>query len=112
MDESLEKLNEKLINVMTILQGNSGNIEQLNHDLSNLKKDVQGKFDDIRKTIDDMQTLKENEVELREKVPYTDMTSLVLELKSCIKSYRSIEKNNSTIEEKLNKVYGRNFFDH
>ena len=86
---------------MAILQGNSDNIEQLKGDLANLKK---VKFDDV-------QTLRENKGELIEKVPDEDMTSLVHELKNCIKSNRSIAKDNSAIKEKLYKVYGKNFLN-
>ena len=105
-------MNEKVAKSMTILQRNSDNIEQLNQDVRSLKRGKPGKFDDIERTNDDSSTLKKNLVEQKEKVPDENMTSLVLELKSCIKSYRNIEKDNSTIKEKLYKVYGRNFFDH
>ena len=71
---------------MTILQSNTDNTEKLNNDLKDLKKDVQGKFDDMKQKIDEMQTLKKNLVDLKEKEPDEDMTSQVLELKSCLKS--------------------------
>ena len=77
----------------------------------NLKKDAQGIFDDMKQMNDDIQTLKKNVMAPKENVPDEDLTSLVLELKSCIKSYRSIEKDNSAIKEKLHKVYGRSFFN-
>ena len=89
---------------MTIVQGNYDNIEQLKDDFTNLKTDMQGKFDD-------MQILRENMVELKEKVPDEDMTSLVQELKDCIKSNQSIERDYSAIKEKVYKVYGRNFLN-
>ena len=89
---------------MTIVQGNYDNIEQLKDDFTNLKTDMQGKFDD-------MQILRENMVELKEKVPVEDMTSLMQELKNSIKSNRSIEKDYSAIKEKLYKVYGKNFLN-
>ena len=95
---------------MTILQRNTDSNEQLNNDLTNLKKDVQRKFNDMQQKIDDMQTLKKTVMDLKEKEPDEDITSLVLELKSSLKSYRNIEKDNSSIKEKLYKVYGRNFF--
>ena len=103
-NESLEQLNDNLIKVMTILEGNSNKIEKLTDDLTNLKTNMQGNIDDI-------QILRENMVEMKEKVPDEDMTSLVQELKSCIKSNRSIDKDNSAIKEKLNKVYGKNFLN-
>ena len=111
IDKALEKVDEKLFKVMTILQRNTDNIEQLNNDLTNLKKDEQGKFDDMKQIIDDMKALRENKDELKEKVPDEDMTSLVHELKNCIKSNRSIAKDNSAIKEKLYKVYGKNFLN-
>ena len=90
---------------MAILQGNSDNIEQLKGDLANLKKDMQRKFDDV-------QTLRENMDELKEKVLEEDKTSLVHELKNCIKSNRSIEKDISAIKVKLYKDYEKNFLNH
>lgn len=110
LNESLEKLNEKLIKVMSLVQVNSDNFKQLSNDLTNLKNDVERKFDDIKRTNYDTQTLMKNMVERKEKVPDEDMSSLVLELKNCIKSYRSIENDNSAIKEKIYQVYGRNFF--
>ena len=101
-NEPFEKLNGNPIKVMALLQGNSDNIEQLKGDLANLKKDMQRKFDDV-------QTLRENMDELKEKVLEEDKTSLVHELKNCIKSNRSIEKDISAIKVKLYKVYGKNF---
>ena len=89
---------------MTILEGNSNKIEKLTDDLTDLKTNMQGKFGD-------MQTLRENMVELKEKVPDEDMTSLAQELKNCIKSNQSIEKDYSAIKEKLYKVYGKNFLN-
>ena len=94
-----------------MLQRNTDNTEQLNNDLTNLKKDVQVKFDDMKQKIDDMQNLKKNVMGPKEKEPDEDMTSLVMELKSCFKSFRNIEKDNSAIKEKLYKVYGRSFFE-
>ena len=102
IDKALEKVDEKLFKVMTILQRNTDNIEQLNNDLTNLKKDEQGKFDDMKQIIDDMKALRKNVDELKEKkVPDEDMTSLAQELKNCIESNRSIEKDSSAIKEKL-----------
>ena len=112
IDKALEKVDEKLFKVMTILQRNTDNIEQLNNDLTNLKKDEQGKFDDMKQIIDDMKALRKNVDELKEKkVPDEDMTSLAQELKNCIKSNQSIEKDYSAIKEKLYKVYGKNFLN-
>ena len=103
-NEPPEKMNENLIKIMTILQGNSDNIEKLKNDLKILKKDVEENSDDTKRTNDNLQSLEKNIAELKEKVPDEEMTSQVMELKSCIKSYRSIEKDNSTIKEKLNKL--------
>ena len=47
-------------------------------------------FDDIKKKNFEAQNVQKNMAELKENIPYEDMTSLVLELKTCIKSYRSI----------------------
>ena len=112
INESFEKLNEKLFKLKTTVEGISDKVEQLNDDVMNLKKDKEGKFDDIKRTNDEKQTLLKNVLEPSEKVPDEDMTSLVLEVKRCIKSYRRMDKDNSAIKEKLYKVYGRNFFDH
>ena len=103
-NEPLEKLNQNLIKIMTILQGNSDNIEKLKSDLKILRKDVEENFDYIKWTNDDLQSLEKNLAELKEKIPDEDMTSLVQELKSCIKSNRSIDKDYSTIKEKLYKT--------
>ena len=113
INEALDKLNEKLYKVMTILQRNTDTTEQLNNDLTSLKKDVQGKFEDMKRVSDEkFENLKKNVMVPKQNVPDEDMTSLVLELKSCIKSCQSIEKDYSGIKEKIHKVYGRNFFDH
>ena len=112
INEALDKLNEKLYKVMTILQRNTDTTEQLNNDLTSLKKDVQGKFEDMKRVSDEkFENLKKNVMVPKQNVPDEDMASLVLELKSCIKSCRSIEKDYSGIKEKIHKVYGRNFFD-
>ena len=78
INEALEKVDEKLIKVMSILQRNTDNIEQLNDDLTNLKKDVKRKFDDMKQKIDDLQTLKENVMDQKEKESEENMMSLVL----------------------------------
>ena len=111
MNESLEKIDEKLSKLMTMVERNSDNFDQLNEEVTNLKKDMHGKFDDMKRIDDDLQTLKKNVMVPKENVPDEDLSSLGLELKSCIKSYRSIEKDNQSIKGKLHKVYGRNFFD-
>ena len=80
---------------------NSGNIEKLKIDLKILKKDVQENFDDTKRTNDGLQSLEKNMAELKEKVPDEDMTFLAQELKNCIESNRSIEKDSSAIKEKL-----------
>ena len=100
-NKPLEKLNENLIKILTILQENSGNIEKLKNDLKILKKDVQENFDDTKRTNDCLQSLEKNMAELKEKVPDEDMSFLAQELKNCIESNRSIEKDSSAIKEKL-----------
>ena len=111
MNKSLQKLNEKLTEVMTTLQENTGKTEQLNNEVTHLKKDVQEKFNDMKRKVDDIQTLKPGVMDPKAIVPDEDMSSLVLELKNCLKSYRNIAKDNSEIREKIYKVYGKNFFD-
>ena len=96
---------------MKLVERNSDNFNRLNEYVTNLKKDMQGKLDDMKRMNDGIHTLKKNVMEPKEKVSDEDLTSLVLELKSCIKSYRSIEKDNSAIKEKLYKVYGKNFLN-
>ena len=87
---SLDRLNEKLMEVMAMMQRNFDNIERMN---------------------DDTMILKEDLVEIKQNLGDTDMKSLKLELKSCLTSYHDIKKDNSVINGKLYKIYGRDFFN-
>ena len=101
---------QKIIDAKRKLDPNFGKYEYSKSEQRE-KKDVQENFDDTKRTNDDLQSLEKNMAELKEKVPDEDMTSVVQELKNCIKSNRSIEKENYAIKEKLYKVYGRNFLN-
>ena len=63
INERPEKLNEKLVKLMAMMQGTSENLKQLNDDVKNLRKDMQEQFDDMKRMNDDIQTLKQNVVE-------------------------------------------------
>ena len=80
VSERLEKLNEKLVKLMRMVQGNCENFKQLNDDVTNLRKDMQEKFDDMKRMNDDTQTLKKNAVEPNLIVPNEEMATLVIEL--------------------------------
>ena len=91
---SLDKLNEKMIEVATI---NQGKFEHLDNEIATVRKDLAN----LKEVVED-ENIKSLKVEMKNNSQIQ---------KDCIKSNLSIKSEISSVKEQLYMVYGREFFN-